>query len=192
MCVVLHAWSSLPKDPPATEADLRDKFERYGELQDVWVARKPPGFAFVQFQDPRDAEEAVRSEAHNRENWRVEISHKDPSDKGPNPSKKRTESRGKPRDDEPPQRGSPTPLRERDGYGSSGDYDYGYDDYYGYSKGPKHRSSRRSRSRSKDRSRSRSRNRDKERKGREKSPPHDDKRKSRSRRKEKSYDDDYY
>lgn len=27
----------------ASERDLRDTFERYGHLTDVWVARKPPG-----------------------------------------------------------------------------------------------------------------------------------------------------
>jgi RNA recognition motif-containing protein len=26
----------------------------------VWVARRPPGFAFLEFEDPRDAEDAVR------------------------------------------------------------------------------------------------------------------------------------
>jgi hypothetical protein len=26
----------------------------------VWVARKPPGFAFIDFDDKRDAEDAIR------------------------------------------------------------------------------------------------------------------------------------
>uniref|UniRef100_A0A2K6GAB2 Serine and arginine rich splicing factor 7 n=1 Tax=Propithecus coquereli TaxID=379532 RepID=A0A2K6GAB2_PROCO len=31
-----------------------------GPLRTVWIARNPPGFAFVEFEDPRDAEDAVR------------------------------------------------------------------------------------------------------------------------------------
>lgn len=30
-------------NPDANERDMRDMFERYGHLTDVWVARKPPG-----------------------------------------------------------------------------------------------------------------------------------------------------
>lgn len=35
-------------------------FDRYGRIKDVWVARKPPGFAFVEFEDERDARDAVK------------------------------------------------------------------------------------------------------------------------------------
>ncbi|XP_034507427.1 serine/arginine-rich splicing factor 7-like, partial [Ailuropoda melanoleuca] len=34
-------------------------FSYYGPLTSVWIARNPPGFAFVEFEDPRDAEDAV-------------------------------------------------------------------------------------------------------------------------------------
>mmetsp|Transcript_22360 Transcript_22360/g.35017 ORF Transcript_22360/g.35017 Transcript_22360/m.35017 type:complete len:85 (+) Transcript_22360:50-304(+) len=42
--------------PPNAEGrDLRDFFRDYGQLNDAWVARKPPGFGFVWFEDERDA-----------------------------------------------------------------------------------------------------------------------------------------
>jgi len=41
--------------------DLESSFGKYGALKNVWVARNPPGFAFVEFEDPRDAEDAVRA-----------------------------------------------------------------------------------------------------------------------------------
>jgi arginine/serine-rich splicing factor 7 len=44
----------------ASKQDLEDAFSYYGPLQNVWVARNPPGFAFVEFEDRRDAEDAVR------------------------------------------------------------------------------------------------------------------------------------
>jgi RNA recognition motif-containing protein len=43
-----------------TERDLTDEFSRFGTLDNVWVARKPPGFAFIQFADGRDADDACR------------------------------------------------------------------------------------------------------------------------------------
>lgn len=36
------------------------QFTRFGTLRSVWIARKPPGFAFIEFEDVRDAEDAVR------------------------------------------------------------------------------------------------------------------------------------
>jgi len=41
--------------------ELEEVFSKYGQLRNVWVARKPPGFAFVEFEDSRDAEDAVRA-----------------------------------------------------------------------------------------------------------------------------------
>ncbi|KAL0266516.1 UNVERIFIED_CONTAM: hypothetical protein PYX00_009028 [Menopon gallinae] len=44
----------------ASKQELEDAFSYYGQLRNVWVARNPPGFAFVEFEDPRDADDAVR------------------------------------------------------------------------------------------------------------------------------------
>lgn len=44
----------------ARKNEIEDSFSYYGTLRNVWVARNPPGFAFVEFEDPRDAEDAVR------------------------------------------------------------------------------------------------------------------------------------
>ena len=49
----------LPSDAQADE--LEDAFGKYGRLMKVWVARRPPGFAFIEFEDDRDAEDAVRA-----------------------------------------------------------------------------------------------------------------------------------
>lgn len=42
------------------KTELERTFGYYGPLRSVWVARNPPGFAFVEFEDPRDASDAVR------------------------------------------------------------------------------------------------------------------------------------
>jgi len=44
----------------ANRYDIEDVFNKYGNVRDVWVARKPPGFAFVEMEDPRDAKDAAR------------------------------------------------------------------------------------------------------------------------------------
>lgn len=40
--------------------ELRRMFARYGSVQDVWVAHKPPGFAFIFYKTVREAREAVK------------------------------------------------------------------------------------------------------------------------------------
>ncbi|KAI1702426.1 RNA recognition motif domain-containing protein [Ditylenchus destructor] len=54
----------LPED--ATSQELEDAFHRFGRIRKVWVARRPPGFAFIEFEDVRDAEDAVRAMDGNR------------------------------------------------------------------------------------------------------------------------------
>lgn len=44
----------------ASKQEIEDAFSYYGPLRNVWVARNPPGFAFVEFEDARDAEDSVR------------------------------------------------------------------------------------------------------------------------------------
>ena len=48
----------LPAD--ASRREVEREFEYFGPLRDVWVARNPPGFGFIVFDDTRDAEDAVR------------------------------------------------------------------------------------------------------------------------------------
>lgn len=43
------------------KSDVEGAFAKFGPLKNVWVARNPPGFAFVEFEDSRDAEDACRA-----------------------------------------------------------------------------------------------------------------------------------
>jgi hypothetical protein len=42
--------------------DIEDEFRRYGKILDIWIARNPPGFAFIDYENPRDAQDAVKGE----------------------------------------------------------------------------------------------------------------------------------
>ncbi|CAG7884862.1 unnamed protein product [Brassica rapa] len=66
-------------DPRVTERELEDEFRVYGVIKrqaliHVWVARRPPGYAFLDFEDPRDISDAIRDLDGNN-GWRVEQSH---------------------------------------------------------------------------------------------------------------------
>ncbi|XP_071830808.1 serine/arginine-rich splicing factor 3-like [Apostichopus japonicus] len=45
----------------ANRYEIWDEFEKFGTLRNVWVARNPPGFAFVEFKDHNDAADAVEN-----------------------------------------------------------------------------------------------------------------------------------
>lgn len=61
-----HSWKSDCKvyvgglRDDANRYDLEDAFAKIGKVVNVWIARKPPGFGFVEMEDPRDAEDAVK------------------------------------------------------------------------------------------------------------------------------------
>nr|XP_039253806.1 serine/arginine-rich splicing factor 3-like [Styela clava] len=44
-----------------SKSELERVFGFYGPLTNVWVARKPPGFAFVEFETEKDARDAVKA-----------------------------------------------------------------------------------------------------------------------------------
>ncbi|CAK9859699.1 unnamed protein product [Sphagnum jensenii] len=60
-------------DSRATERELEDEFRVYGVLRSIWVARKPLRFAFIEFEDQRDADDAIRA-LNGKCGWRVELS----------------------------------------------------------------------------------------------------------------------
>ncbi|GKU87470.1 hypothetical protein SLEP1_g1862 [Rubroshorea leprosula] len=47
-------------DPRVSERELEDEFRVFGVIRSVWVARRPPGYAFIDFDDRRDADDAIR------------------------------------------------------------------------------------------------------------------------------------
>ena len=109
--------------------DLRRVFLRYGAVQDVWVAHKPPGFAFVFYKTVREAQEAVRG-ANGRNICGVRVRVRMGSEM--NHSEGTQFHRSYERDYEPPQ-------RERNSYSRGGtSYSRGGNSSYS-SRGPSSR-----------------------------------------------------
>jgi len=44
----------------ATRHEIEDCFAKFGPVRNIWVAKRPPGFAFVLMDDARDAEDATK------------------------------------------------------------------------------------------------------------------------------------
>merc|ERR1712212_709449 len=91
---------NLGSDPPST-TEVEKEFSYYGKLQSVWIARRPPGFAYVEFEDSRDARDACK-DLDGRTVFgrriKVEISHgrKRESRRSRSPRRKsRSRSRGR-------------------------------------------------------------------------------------------------
>uniref|UniRef100_A0A914VG99 RRM domain-containing protein n=1 Tax=Plectus sambesii TaxID=2011161 RepID=A0A914VG99_9BILA len=152
--------------------DLRYVFEKYGVVRDIYIpldyyTRRPRGFAYVEFEDARDADDAMRDLDGYRLNGReieIEFAQGD--------------------------RKSSTQMRSKYDAVSSRDYD----DRDRSSRRRRSRSRsvdrdrrrrRRSRSRTRSRTRSRSRSRDRDRRSRHRRSSND-RRKSRSRSQSKS------
>lgn len=149
-----------------TEREIEDAFSYYGTLTKVWVARNPPGFAFVEFEDPRDAEDAVRGlDGRNITGRRVRVEM----------STGRSKSRGVRDRGPPPRRGPGRPFHPDDRcYECGGHGHYAYDCTRRGGGGGRRR-------RSKTRSNSRSRSRSKSRGGRSRSRSYKSRTRSRSR-----------
>ncbi|KAJ1089820.1 hypothetical protein NDU88_002964 [Pleurodeles waltl] len=132
----------------AGKGEVERAFRYYGPLRSVWIARNPPGFAFVEFEDPRDAEDAVRGLDGNKEicgsRVRVELSSGRPRRSGY---------------DRPPARGGFDPSDRCYDCGERGHYAYDCHRFSGRRRRSRSRSRSQSRSRGRRRSRSRSRSR---------------------------------
>lgn len=46
--------------PHVEKEELRECFEKFGHILNIWVARNPPGFGFVTFETPEEANRAIQ------------------------------------------------------------------------------------------------------------------------------------
>jgi len=44
-----------------TRIELEEAFKKFGPIKNIWLAKAPPSFAYIEMADPRDAEDAVKS-----------------------------------------------------------------------------------------------------------------------------------
>ncbi|RHY26487.1 hypothetical protein DYB32_007566 [Aphanomyces invadans] len=80
------------------ESDIRDKFDKFGKILEISIKTpsRPPAFAFVQYEDLRDAQDAVR-EMNGTEmdgnTLRVEITKRGPRGEDPRDLEREDERR---------------------------------------------------------------------------------------------------
>jgi len=83
------------------KGELDRAFSKYGPVRSVWVAQRPTGFAFIEMEDPRDAEDAVKA-LDGREicgqRVRVEMRKKERRTGGDDRDRRRRYSRSRSRD----------------------------------------------------------------------------------------------
>ncbi|CAH8873919.1 unnamed protein product [Trichobilharzia szidati] len=97
-------------DPRVGKVDIEQEFERFGPIADVWVARNPPGFAFIVFKYAEDADRAVRRMDGSRpfgSRLRVEHAVNNKTANSRRQERSRSRSYGKHRRGTPPHRRPP-------------------------------------------------------------------------------------
>eukprot|EP00931_Biecheleriopsis_adriatica_P120818 TRINITY_DN95912_c0_g1_i1.p1 TRINITY_DN95912_c0_g1~~TRINITY_DN95912_c0_g1_i1.p1 ORF type:complete len:126 (-),score=18.93 TRINITY_DN95912_c0_g1_i1:78-455(-) len=89
---------NLDKERPVEKEDLEDVFNKFGRILEIWVARQPPGFAFITYDNDRDADEAANAmdgKKFQGEELRVQISTSVKGGKGGGRRGGRSRSRGR-------------------------------------------------------------------------------------------------
>ncbi|CAJ1385576.1 unnamed protein product, partial [Effrenium voratum] len=89
---------NLPKDRAVERNELEEKFEKFGRVVDIWIARQPPGFAFVTMDDEKEAQDAVKELDGAKvggERIRVEVSKGGEPRRGPPPARRDSRSRSR-------------------------------------------------------------------------------------------------
>ena len=57
-----------------SKQEIKGEFRTHGVIRRIWVARKLPGYAFINFNTHRDAQDAI-CDMNGKHNWWVELSH---------------------------------------------------------------------------------------------------------------------